>query len=305
MITILGPTASGKTKFAALLAFHIDGEIISADSRQVYKGMDTGTGKDYDDYLVMDKKINYHLIDLVEPGYEYNVYEYQNDFLDAYNKIIKNKKRPILCGGTGLYIEAVLKSYKLIKVPVNKSLRKSLVEKNTDELVKVLKSYKKVHNISDTNDKERLVRAIEIQQYYKEHKEIVMNFPEIPNITFGILLDRKIIRERITNRLNSRLNNGMVEEVEVLLKNGLKPEQLIFYGLEYKFITQYIIGEITYEEMFSKLNTAIHQFAKRQMTWFRKMQREGSVIHWLDGEKEMEENKDIVIKTLKSKRLKV
>lgn len=299
MITILGPTAAGKTILATNLAYNLNGEIISADSRQVYKGMDLGTGKDYEDYIINGKKVKYHLVDIVEPGYEYNVYEFQRDFLKSYNKIIEDGAIPILCGGTGLYLEAVLKGYKLIEVPENNELRVELNLKQVEELIILLKSFGHLHNVSDINDKARIIRAIEIQQYHKEHKEIIEDFPKIKNVIFGVFYERKIIRDRITKRLKQRLNDGMIEEVKGLLTKGLIPEQLIFYGLEYKFITQYIIGQITYDEMFSLLNTAIHQFAKRQMTWFRKMERNGFKIHWIDGEKDIETKRDIVLQSLK------
>ncbi|MCD4679116.1 MAG: tRNA (adenosine(37)-N6)-dimethylallyltransferase MiaA [Bacteroidales bacterium] len=299
MITILGPTAAGKTILATYLAYHLNGEIISADSRQVYKGMDLGTGKDYEDYIINGKKVKYHLVDIVEPGYEYNVYEFQRDFLKSYNKIIEDGAIPILCGGTGLYLEAVLKGYKLIEVPENNELRVELNLKQVEELIILLKSFGHLHNVSDINDKARIIRAIEIQQYHKEHKEIIEDFPKIKNVIFGVFYERKIIRDRITKRLKLRLNDGMIEEVKGLLNKGLIPEQLIFYGLEYKFITQYIIGQITYDEMFSLLNTAIHQFAKRQMTWFRKMERNGFKIHWIDGEKDIETKRDVVLQSLK------
>ena len=299
MITILGPTAAGKTILATYLAYHLNGEIISADSRQVYKGMDLGTGKDYEDYIINGKKVKYHLVDIVEPGYEYNVYEFQRDFLKSYNKIIEDGAIPILCGGTGLYLEAVLKGYKLIEVPENNELRVELNLKQVEELIILLKSFGHLHNVSDINDKARIIRAIEIQQYHKEHKEIIDDFPKIKNVIFGVFYERKIIRDRITKRLKLRLNDGMIEEVKGLLNKGLIPEQLIFYGLEYKFITQYIIGQITYDEMFSLLNTAIHQFAKRQMTWFRKMERNGFKIHWIDGEKDIETKRDVVLQSLK------
>ncbi len=299
MITILGPTATGKTAFAAYLAYHLDAEIISADSRQVYKGMNIGTGKDYGDYNINNKQIKYHLVDIVEPGYEYSVYEFQKDFLEAYNKISANGSLTILCGGTGLYLEAVLKAYKLIKVPENENLRLELSLKSNNELIKILKSFRKLHNVTDIKDKARLIRAIEIQEFYKTHSEIISDFPKITNVSFGIYYERQKIKERISQRLTQRLKDGMIEEVKGLLEQGFKPEQLIFYGLEYKFITQYLIGEISFDEMFTMLNTAIHQFSKRQMTWFRKMERDGMKIHWLDGERGIEENKDIVVDIMK------
>ncbi len=289
MITILGPTATGKTTFAAQLAYHLNGEIISADSRQVYKGMDLATGKDFGDYIVNDRQIPYHLVDIVEPGYEYNVYEFQRDFLKTYEDIIQRGQLPILCGGTGMYIESVLKGYKLINVPENKQLRESLTDLPPDELIAGLREFKVPHNITDTEDSKRLIRAIEIQTYYKEHPEIDRSFPEIKNIIFGIMFDREVIRKRITERLKQRLDSGMSGEVKKLLDKGLTPEQLKFYGLEYKYLTMYITGEINYDNMFRLLNTAIHQFAKRQVTWFRKMERSGYKIHWIDGNLSLEE----------------
>ena len=284
MITILGPTATGKTRLAANVAAKLNGEVISADSRQVYKGMDLGTGKDYDDYIVDGNKIPYFLIDIVDPGYEYNVYEYQRDFLEIYKNIISRQKLPVLCGGTGLYIEAILKAYKLVKVPENKSLREKLEKKKTGELIKMLSSFRALHNVTDSKDRERLIRAIEIQNYYKEKPDLISDYPKIKNEIFGIYFDRNIIRKRITERLKARLESGMLDEVKNLLSKGITPEQLKFYGLEYKYITQYIIGELNYNDMFQKLNTAIQQFAKRQMTWFRKMERNGFKIHWINGE---------------------
>ena len=288
MITILGPTATGKTRLAAHIAAKLNGEVISADSRQVYKGMDLGTGKDYDDYIVNGNKIPYFLIDIVDPGYEYNVYEYQSDFLKIYKNIISRQKLPVLCGGTGLYIEAVLKGYKLVKVPENNSLRKKLGKKDNDELIKMLSSFRPLHNVTDSKDKERLIRAIEIQNYYKENPDLISDFPKIKNEIFGIYFDRNIIRRRITERLKARLERGMLDEVKNLLSKGITPEQLKFYGLEYKYITQYIIGELNYNDMFQKLNTAIHQFAKRQMTWFRRIERNGFKIHWINGNSDIE-----------------
>lgn len=303
MITILGPTAAGKTSFAAKLAYQLNGEIISADSRQVYKGMNLGTGKDYDDYIVNGNKIPYHLIDIVDPGYEYNVYEYQSDFLDAYHEICSANKIPLLCGGSGLYLEAVLKSYNLIKVPLNEELRVELKSKTEKELINILKSFGEIHNVTDTKDRKRLIRAIEIRHYYKKHNYKHIDFPEIPNVIFGIFFEREMIRNRITIRLKQRLDEGLIEEVKKLLGEGLKAEQLIFYGLEYKFVTQYILGKITFAEMFKLLNTAIHQFAKRQMTWFRKMEKDGLRIYWLDGEKSSDNNIEIVTEILKSHKI--
>ncbi len=289
MITVLGPTATGKTKFAANLAYRLDGEIISADSRQVYKGMDLATGKDFDDYIVNGRKVPFHLVDIVDAGYEYNVYEFQRDFLKVYADILKRGKKAVMCGGTGMYIESVLRGYKLIDVPENKQLRKRLSDLSREKLVERLKKFKVPHNTTDTTDIKRLIRAIEIQTYYSEHPEIDRSFPEINNVIFGIRFEREIIRKRITERLKIRLESGMIDEVKDLLNNGLSSEQLKFYGLEYRYLTMYVTGEITYDKMVELLNTAIHQFAKRQMTWFRRMERSGFEIHWIDGNLTMKE----------------
>jgi len=289
LITVLGPTAGNKTAFAAHLAYHINGEIISADSRQVYRKMNLGTGKDYNDYIVNNKPIPYHLIDIVEPGYKYNVFEFQQDFIKAFRQIEAKNRFPVLCGGTGLYIDAVIKGYKLVPVPPNEKLRKQLSEMTLEELAKILASMKKLHNDTDIDTKEHAIRAIEIETYYRRHPEAEIKFPDIKNLCLGIRFDRNTERQRITERLHARLASGMIEEVEGLLKNGITPESLIYYGLEYKYITLYLKGKLTYEQMFSQLNTAIHQFAKRQMTWFRKMEREGTIIHWIDGSKPMNE----------------
>ena len=281
MLTILGPTASGKTAVAAHSAQMLDGEVLSADSRQVYCGMDLGTGKDLADYILDGKQIPYHLIDVVDAGYEYNVFEYQNDFLKAYEDVRSRGKFPVLCGGSGLYLEAVLKNYKLIQVPPNPELRGKLASKELDELAEILKSYKTdLHNTVDLETKRRAIRAIEIEDYMVEHPEIDRTIPEINSLVVGVKFDRLSRRKRITERLKQRLDEGMLEEVQTLLDKGLKPEQLIYYGLEYKYLTQHLIGVLTFDEMFSGLETAIHQFAKRQMTWFRRMERQGTNIHW-------------------------
>ncbi|MCK4920638.1 MAG: tRNA (adenosine(37)-N6)-dimethylallyltransferase MiaA, partial [Bacteroidales bacterium] len=275
LISVLGPTAGGKTGFSAQLAIKLNGEIISADSRQVYRKMDIGTGKDLSDYIIEGKKIPYHLIDIADPGYEYNVFEFQRDFIDAYKDICKRKKLAILCGGTGMYIESVLDSYRLIRVPLNQILRNSLSEKSMEELEAILNSYKTPHNQTDTDSRKRITRAIEISEYYTNKSETQIEFPELNYIIIGIKNDRQTQRRRITERLDYRLKNGMIDEVKGLLDSGVAPDKLIFYGLEYKFLTWYIKGEIDYDTLFQKLNTAIHQFAKRQMTWFRKMERNG------------------------------
>jgi tRNA dimethylallyltransferase len=296
LITILGPTACGKTHFAACLSEKIGGEIISADSRQVYKKMNLGTGKDYDDYLVNGKTIPYHLIDIREPGENYNVFEYQKDFLVAFNNIKNRGNLPVLCGGTGMYIDAVTRGYKLLPVPPNMLLRKKLEPRSLDELSRMLQQYKKLHNKTDIETKKRAIRAIEIEEFYLHHPENTNIFPTFTNIFIGIKYEREIVRKRITERLHNRLKAGMIEEVEALLGKGLKPEEVIYYGLEYKYITLYLTKRIEYDKMVSRLNIAIRQFAKRQMTWFRKMEREGALIHWLDEKMTFEEKLHTVIR---------
>jgi tRNA dimethylallyltransferase len=283
LITILGPTASGKTPLAAALADRLHTEIISGDSRQVYRRMDLGTGKDLVDYVVDGRPVPYHLIDIVEPGYKYNVFEYQRDFLKAYEEITSRGKLPILCGGTGMYIESVLKGYRLLPVPENPELRASLEGKSLEELTRILEGYKKLHNSTDVDTAKRAIRAIEIEEYYKQQPPEYREFPSLKSLIVGVDIDRELRREKITRRLKQRLDEGMVEEVRGLLEEGIPAENLIYYGLEYKFLTQYAIGELTFDEMFHQLETAIHQFAKRQMTWFRGMERRGFKIHWLDA----------------------
>ena len=284
IISVVGATASGKTSFAAKLASELNGEIISADSRQVYRGMDIGTGKDLEDYVVDGKNIPAHLVDIVDAGYQYNVFEYQRDFLKVFEDMKTRGVFPVLCGGSGMYIEAVLKNYKLIQVPENPVLRESLKEKELPELAKILESYKSnLHNISDISTAKRAIRAIEIADYCSKNPELETKITPIHSLNIGIKFDRLSRRKRITERLHQRLNEGMLDEVKQLLDSGIKPENLIYYGLEYKFLTQHLIGQLSYDEMVSKLNVAIHQFAKRQMTWFRRMEKQGTVIHWLDG----------------------
>ena len=289
LITILGPTASGKTPLAAHLADKLGTEIISGDSRQIYRRMDLGTGKDLVDYVVDGRPVPYHLIDIVEPGYKYNVFEYQRDFLKAYEEITAKGKLPILCGGTGMYIESVLKGYRLLPVPENPELRASLEGKSLEELTRILEGYKKLHNSTDVDTAKRAIRAIEIEEYYKQQPPEYREFPTLNSLIVGVDIDRELRREKITRRLKQRLEEGMVEEVRGLLAEGIPAENLIYYGLEYKFLTQYAIGELTFDEMFLQLETAIHQFAKRQMTWFRGMERRGFTIHWLDATLPMEE----------------
>ena len=295
LITIIGPTASGKTPLAAALANRLGTEIISGDSRQVYRRMDLGTGKDLVDYTVDGYEVPYHLIDIVEPGYKYNVFEYQRDFLKAYEEITAKGKLPVLCGGTGMYVESVLKGYRLLPVPENPELRASLEGKSLEELTHILEGYKKLHNSTDVDTAKRAIRAIEIEEYYKQQPPEYREFPSLHSLIVGVNIDRELRREKITRRLKQRLDEGMVEEVRGLLAEGIHPDNLIYYGLEYKFLTQYAIGELTYEEMFLQLETAIHQFAKRQMTWFRGMERRGFTIHWLDATLPMEEKLERII----------
>ncbi len=299
LITILGTTASGKTKLATNLAALIGGEIISGDSRQVYRGMDIGTGKDISEFSINGQDIPYHLIDIVDPGYEYNVYEYQNDFFKAYKEIIERENLAILAGGTGMYIESVLKGYRMAKVQTNEALRIRLKKKSDEELNEMLFNSRIPHNSSDTNDRERAYRAIEIDEYYRLHPELLTDVPKINSINFGIKYDRQEIRNRITERLDQRLNEGMVEEVERLLDEGIDSKVLKFYGLEYKFLTQYVLKEIEYNQMFSSLNTAIHQFAKRQETWWRKMEKNGTKIIWINGGISLEEKIGFIISKLR------
>lgn len=299
LITILGPTASGKTTFAANLAARLDSEIISGDSRQVYRRMDIGTGKDLADYEVDGKKIPYHLIDIAEPGYKYNVFEFQRDFLNAYQDIRERGKTPILCGGTGLYIESVLKGYKLLPVPENKELRERLQNYSLTELTEMLKSYKTLHNTTDVDTVKRAIRAIEIEEYYQSQPMEVSAFPQINSVIIGVDIDREERRRKISARLRSRLDEGMVDEVRAILDSGVSSDDMIYYGLEYKYLTNYIIGNLTYEQMVSELEIAIHQFAKRQMTWFRGMERRGLRINWMDASMPMQEKVDWAMELLK------
>jgi tRNA dimethylallyltransferase len=295
LITILGHTAGGKTRFAACLADSIGGELVSADSRQVYRRMSLGTGKDYGDYVVEDRQVPYHLVDILEPGSEYNVYEFQKDFLRIFHEIQERDRPSVLCGGSGLYIEAVLKGYRLIRVPANNELRKQLESKSMEELGGILASFKKPHNVTDTGNRKRLLRALEIEHYYRENPAYDDDYPEIRPLILGINYDRDARRKRISRRLSDRLKEGMVEEVEGLLGEGIPPEKLIYYGLEYKYITEYLQGNTDYEGMVSGLETAIHQFAKRQMTWFRGMERRGFKIYWIDGHLPLEEKLELAL----------
>ena len=306
MLTILGPTASGKTSLATVVASRLNGEIISADSRQVYRRMDIGTGKDLADYVVDGKRIPYHLIDIREPGTKYNLFEYQQDFLEAYQGIIQRGTFPILCGGTGLYIESVLGGYKLSPVPQNPELRRRLEGKSLEDLCVILEQLKArnhsaMHNKTDVDTAQRAIRAIEIETYNLEHPTDNREFPKIDSLIIGVNIDRNNRREKITARLRQRLSHGMVEEVKALMNSGIPPENLIYYGLEYKFVTEYLIGKTSYEEMLKGLEIAIHQFAKRQMTWFRGMERRGYTIHWIDALQPMDMKVEEVLKLLNNK----
>ena len=294
LITIVGPTASGKTTLAAALAYDLQTEIISGDSRQVYRRMDLGTGKDLADYVVQGQPIPYHLIDIAEPGYKYNVFEFQRDFLQAYQSVKVRGKMPILCGGTGLYVESVLKGYRLLPVPENPELRERLAHHSLEELTTMLATYKKLHNQTDVDTVKRAIRAIEIEEYYRQQPPEYREFPEIRSLIIGVGIDRELRRQKITRRLKQRLDDGMVDEVRALLNTGIAPEDLIYYGLEYKYLTLYVTGALSYEEMFHGLETAIHQFAKRQMTWFRGMERRGLKIHWLDATLPLEEKVEYI-----------
>ncbi|MBR6926423.1 MAG: tRNA (adenosine(37)-N6)-dimethylallyltransferase MiaA [Bacteroidaceae bacterium] len=283
LLTILGPTACGKTRLACDVARAVGGEIISGDSRQVYRGMDIGTGKDLADYGTGASAVPYHLIDIHPAGYHYTVFEFQHDFLRAYEDITSRQRQPILCGGSGLYIESVVRAYRLSPVPQNPELRQKLIGKSLEELTEILASYKTLHNTTDVDLPARAIRAIEIADYNARHPLPDRPFPVIPNIIVGIDVPREIRRERISKRLDARLREGLIEEIQALLQSGLTEEQLTYYGLEYKFVTEHVCGHTTYNEMRNRLEIAIHQFAKRQMTYFRGMERRGVNIHWIDG----------------------
>lgn len=299
LITILGPTATGKTLLAARLASLVNGEVISADSRQVYRGMDIGTGKDLEDYHVSGSLVPYHLVDIVDPGYEYNIFEFQNDFIRVFTDIINRDKLPIFCGGSGLYLDSIIRNYKMSYVPDNYVLRSELDNLSDNELVERLKNHKDLHNITDTSLRDRTIRAIEIAEFHEQYGLINQALENLNSINFGINFERSVIKERITVRLKYRLSNGLIEEVRNLLGENLKPEQLIFYGLEYKLVTQYITGELSYDEMFNKLNIAIHQFSKRQMTWFRRMEKKGVKIDWIDGNLPIEKKLEYILIKMK------
>jgi tRNA dimethylallyltransferase len=298
LLVITGPTASAKTSLAAALAFRLNGEIISADSRQVYRKMNLGTGKDYEDYFAEGRKIPYHLIDIADPGYKYSVYEYQHDFIKVFNDLRSRGVFPIVCGGSGMYIDSVISGYRMIEVPPDPLFRASLENKSLEELAEILSAYKKLHNKTDVDTKKRAIRAIEIERYMKDAKEKQTSFPAIKPLIAGVLYSREKRRQRISERLKSRFDRGMEAEVRQLLDQGIKPDALMYYGLEYKYITLYLTGRFSYDEMYSSLETAIHRFAKRQMTWFRGMERKGIKIHWIDGELPMDEKVEEVMDLL-------
>lgn len=300
IIAIVGPTASGKTTLAVALARRIGTEIISADSRQLYRGMDIGTGKDLAEYTVDGEKIPYHLIDICPAGYRYNLFEYVRDFNAVYADMMQRGKQPLLCGGTGLFVETVLKGYSLPPVPENRVLRETLQNKTLDELADILRDYKTLHNTTDIDTCKRAIRAIEIAEYYRHQEpELLAPRPLQNTLIVGVNIERELRRAKITRRLHERLQAGMVEEVKSLLDSGIEPESLIYYGLEYKFLTEYIIGKTSYNDMVSRLEIAIHQFAKRQMTWFRGMERRGHTIKWIDATIPTEEKVDIVVNWIK------
>ena len=283
LLTITGPTACGKTSLAAELAFQLGGEIISADSRQVFRGMDIGSGKDLADYHIHNTDIPYHLIDIHDAGYEYNVYQFQNDFIHAFGDIVSRGRQPILCGGTGMYIEAVVKGYQLADAPIDPDFRQRMEAYTDEELTARLASYIKLHNHTDTESRDRLLRALEIQEYHLQHPDAYPHMPDMEHIIIGVRYPREQVIERIGIRLRERLQNGMIDEVQSLLDQGVPEERLLRYGLEYRHVTRYLRGECTYDEMYEHLYTDIRRFSKRQMTWFRRMERQGITIHWIDG----------------------
>ena len=299
LITVLGPTAGGKTSFAANLAYTLDTEIISADSRQIYRGMDLGTGKDIADYTVNGKTIPYHLIDILPAGTKYNVFEYQREFFKAFEDISSRGKIPVLCGGTGLYLESAIRNYQLIDVPQNPQLRADLEKYSLEELKNMLASMRTLHNNTDTDTKKRAIRAIEIETFIKENPKIVPSYPKIDSLIFGIKNPRPIEREKIRIRLQQRLDEGMADEIKRLMDSGISADDLIYYGLEYKYVTLYVTGQLKYEEMFEQLYIAICQFAKRQMTWFRRMERLGMYIYWIDGQLDMERKINFALEVLR------
>jgi len=298
LLVIIGPTASGKTSLAVSIAEKVGGEIISSDSRQVYRGMNLGTGKDYNDYLINGNQIHCHLIDIADPGYKYNVFEYQRDFNKVYSSLREQEVFPIMCGGSGMYVDSIISGYKMVEVQPDSGLRFELEKKSMNELKEILSTYKNLHNTTDIDTKKRVIRAIEVEHFNTNKCKEYTESPKIRSLVVGIMLDRDPRRRRISERLMYRLKTGMIEEVEQLIKSGIDIDTLIYYGLEYKFITLYLTGKLTYDQMVTDLEIAIHQFAKRQMTWFRGMERKGIKIHWIDGNLPMEEKVEMVIRLL-------
>ncbi|HUW91918.1 MAG TPA: tRNA (adenosine(37)-N6)-dimethylallyltransferase MiaA [Bacteroidales bacterium] len=296
IIVITGPTATGKTRLAALVAYRLGSEVISADSRQVYRGMDIGTGKDLSDYLVDGRQVPCHLVDIVDAGYRYNVFEYQRDFLKVYENMQRRSLVPVVCGGSGMYVDSIVSGYRLTQVPVNDALRLSLDGRSLEELTAILSKYKRLHNKTDVDTVKRAVRAIEIEEYYFGHPDDFESFPVIHPLVIGIMFDRDIRRDRISRRLKERLEGGMIDEVQRLLGAGIHPDDLIYYGLEYKYVTLFLLNRMSYTEMYQKLETEIHRFAKRQMTWFRGMERRGIMINWIDGMMREEEKVEMVLR---------
>jgi tRNA dimethylallyltransferase len=298
LLVVTGPTASGKTALAVSIARKVDGEIISADSRQVYRGMNLGTGKDYDDYLIDGKNIPCHLIDIADPGYKYNVFEYQRDFNKIFSNLKERKVFPVVCGGSGMYADSIISGYKMVEVPPDSGLRVELEKKTVAELKGILITYKSLHNITDIDTKKRVIRAIEIEHFNRNKRKPYTEFPKVRSLIVGVMLDRETRRRRITERLATRLEAGMVDEVKHLIDLGISTDTLIYYGLEYKYLTLYLTGKIPYSQMVKELEIAIHQFAKRQMTWFRGMERKGVKINWIDGNLPMEEKVGLIMNLL-------
>ncbi len=299
LLVITGPTASGKTSLAVAAAHKLDGEVISADSRQVYRGMDIGTGKDYKEYISQGKRIPVHLIDIADPGSKYNVFEYQKDFMKVYQDLKSRKVFPVVCGGSGMYIDSLISAYKLHEVPPDSGLRVRLEKKSMKELTEILSTYRKLHNTTDIDTKKRVIRAIEIEHFNRSAKEKHTDFPALNSLIIGINVERETRRRRITERLLKRLSEGLVEEVKRLLGSGVSREILAYYGLEYKYVTNYLTGKLSYNEMVKDLEIAIHQFAKRQMTWFRGMERRGIKINWIDSELPLEEKLEKILMLLR------
>jgi tRNA dimethylallyltransferase len=298
LLIITGPTASGKTSLAAAIAKKLNGEIISADSRQVYKGMNIGTGKDYDDYLVDGVRVPCHLIDIAEPGYKYNVFEYQRDFIKVYQSLRERKIFPVVCGGSGMYADSIISGYKMVEVPPDSGFRSNLEKKSMEELTEILATYKNLHNTTDIDTKKRVIRAIEIEHFNQNKKKPASKFPKIRSLVVGVNTERELRRKKISDRLRQRLNDGMVDEVKQLLANGVDSGTLVYYGLEYKFITLFLMGKLSYDDMVNDLEIAIHQFAKRQMTWFRGMERRGVKINWIDGTLPLDDKVEGIIRLL-------